>query len=149
MSYGSPTTITFDDISRSDVGVDLAASYMASGANVEQAIAQAGSDLRDNYVYKWGTVIPKALFRDIYPDGVGEGGNSEYLGNWAINTFAYSLTGDGNYSGAIAPNDGRVQATYDNSSGSIILYDTYTGNSKTISSGDLWNQMKWLATQDT
>lgn len=149
MSYGAPTTITFDDISRSDVGVDLAASYMASGANVEQAVAQAGSDLRDNYVYKWGTVIPKALFRDIYPDGVGEGGNSEYLGNKAINTFAYALTGDANYSGATAPNDGRIQATYDNSSGSIILYDTYTGKSKTISSGDLWNQMKWLATQDT
>lgn len=147
MSYGSPTSISFDDISRSDVAQDLVASYMAAGASVEQAVSQAGSDLRDNYVYKWGTVLPKTLFRDIYPNGTGSDGNAEYMGNWAINTFAYALTGDARYSGADAPNDGRVQATYDNSSGNILIYDTYTGASKTVSRDDLWNQMKWLATQ--
>ena len=149
LSTGGTDTITFDDIALTGIGEKLAVSYMAAGDAPDAAVAQAGNDIRDNYVFKWGTIIPKAVARSVYPEGAPTDSALPLMG-YALNTFAADMLHDDAYLSMNAPNNDRVRATYFADTGNIVLRDTYNpAVTRTITTGELAKQMKRLSTQPT
>lgn len=145
MNQGNPITVTFDDINNGELAQELASYYMAIGCSIDEAVANVGADFRDNYVYKWGAMLPKSMAYSVYPSGA-DTTNALPLLNRALNSYAYALTKDSRYDQMKAPNDEqRIAIKYDSYSGIITMRDTYTGAYSSITLGDIQNQMKYLA----
>lgn len=145
MNQGNPITVTFDDINNGDLAQELASYYMATGCSIDEAVANVGADFRDNYVYKWGAMLPKSIAYSVYPSGA-DTTNALPLFNRALNSYAYALTKDSRYDQMQAPYDEqRISIKYDSYSGVITMRDTYSQNYITISLGEIQNQMKYLA----
>lgn len=146
ISTGTYDTITVDRLNGSSTFYNIAAMYMYNGMSVDRAIEMAGNDIRDNYVYKWGAVIPKTLFLDNFPSDINDTwkDKSEALGSLAINTLAASYFGDASL-GARKSTGVGLSAVYHPNTGEITVQDAYSGKSMTIPRTQLWNEMQYIA----
>ena len=146
ISTGTYDTITVDRLNGSSTFYNIAAMYMYNGMSVDRAIEMAGNDIRDNYVYKWGAVIPKTLFLDNFPSDINDTwkDKSEALGSLAINTLAASYFGDASL-GARKSTGVGLSAVYHPDTGEITVQDDYSGKSMTIPRTQLWNEMQYIA----
>ena len=146
ISTGTRDTITMDRIMDSPVLTQIASSYMYNGMSVDRAVEMAGNDIRDNYAFKWGAVIPKTLFLDNFPsDGSDEWEDKALaLGSWAINAMAASYFEDGSIGGGGSTGVGYT-AVYHPNTGEITVQSDYSGQVMTITRTDLWNEMQYLA----
>ncbi len=146
ISTGTYDTITVDRLNGSSTFYNIAAMYMYNGMSVDRAIEMAGNDIRDNYVYKWGAVIPKTLFLDNFPSDINDTwkDKSEALGSLAINTLAASYFGDASL-GARKSTGVGLSAVYHPNTGEITVQDDYSGKSMTIPRTQLWNEMQYIA----
>lgn len=146
ISTGTYDTITVDRLNGSSTFYNIAAMYMYNGMPVDRAVEMAGNDIRDNYVYKWGAVIPKTLFLDNFPSDINDTwkDKSEALGSLAINTLAASYFGDASL-GARKSTGVGLSAVYHPNTGEITVQDTYSGKSMNIPRTQLWNEMQYIA----
>lgn len=149
ISTGTYDTITVDRLNGSSTFYNIAAMYMYNGMSVDRAVEMAGNDIRDNYVYKWGAVIPKTLFLDNFPSDGNETwkDKSEVLGSMAINALAASYFDDGTIGSRYSTGAG-FNAVYHPNTGEITIQNDYSGKSMTITRSQLWNEMQYLAESD-
>lgn len=146
ISTGTYDTITVDRLNGSSTFYNIAAMYMYNGMSVDRAVEMAGNDIRDNYVYKWGAVIPKTLFLDNFPSDINDTwkDKSEALGSLAINTLAAFYFGDASL-GARKSTGVGLSAVYHPNTGEITVQDAHSGKSMTIPRTQLWNEMQYIA----
>lgn len=146
ISTGTYDTISMDKLMNSPTLTNIASMYMYSGMSVDRALEMAGNDIRDNYVYKWGAVIPKTLFLDNFPTGANDTwkDKAEVLGSTAINTLASSYFGNGEIGSRYSTGVG-YDAVYNSNTGEITVHDVYSGKALTITRTQLWNEMQYIA----
>lgn len=145
LSNGGTKNITADELYNSSTYDELVTWYIASGMSPSDAATEAGKDIQDNWMFKWGGLLPKTLFYDFYP-AADSASNALYLGNKAINSIAAGAFQDWSISSSTY-DETRLKLSYFSGEGLIVITDTYTGNTKQITRADLANQMAWLATQ--
>lgn len=146
ISTGTHDTITMDKLMNSPTLTNIASMYMYNGMSVDKALEMAGNDIRDNYVYKWGAVIPKTMFYDNFPtDANGTWKDkAEVLGSMAINALAAAYFGEGELGSRKSTGVG-FEAVYHPTTGEISVQDQYSGKTLTIPRTQLWNEMAYIA----
>lgn len=146
ISTGTYDTISMDKLMNSTVLTNIASMYMYNGMPIDRALEMTGNDIRDNYVYKWGAVIPKTLFLDNFPSGANDTwkDKSELLGSMAINAIASSYFGDGSIGSRYSTGVG-FNAVYHPNTGEITIQSAYSGKAMTITRTQLWNEMQYIA----
>lgn len=153
MGEGAYMSLDYNDAQNAEGLVKaLALDNMLMGKPVAVAVEQAGNAIRDHFVFKWGSILPKTLFTTLLPNGTPEQKDKVLqLGNYALNTLATELIADEDekaryWDTGNGVNNGVIQiSSYDPYRGSITMYNTYTQESRTFSRATIWNQMKYLA----
>ena len=145
LADGTITNITADDLYNSATYDELTTWNIMSGMSPADAAAEAGNDIRDNWMLKWNGLLPKTLFYDFYPAAASES-NALYLGNKAINALVGSYFNDDDVRYREDYNTGRYTLTFYAGEDIIEVRDTYNPNRvMQITKAQLANQMAYMA----
>lgn len=145
LADGTVTSITADDLYNSSIYDELTTWNIMSGMSPADAAAEAGNDIRDNWMLKWNGLLPKTLFYDFYPAAASES-NALYLGNKAINALVGSYFNDDDVRYREDYNTGRYTMTFYAGEDILEVRDTYNPDRVLqITKSQLANQMAYMA----
>lgn len=145
LADGTITSITADDLYNSATYDELTTWNIMSGMSPADAAAEAGNDIRDNWMLKWNGLLPKTLFYDFYPAAASES-NALYLGNKAINALVGSYFNDDDVRYREDYNTERYTLTFYAGEDILEVRDTYNPDRvMQITKAQLANQMAYMA----